>query len=70
MEITKEYLEEVCKIGQMEDCCRYILVDPTGILCGKDSPTMKSVLDKRVPRRTAKGDNCSGWDSYQKTFKK
>jgi hypothetical protein len=69
MEITKEYLTVVCKMGQGKACCRYIIVDPDkGIICGKDDPSIKLVLDKRVPRMTAQGDNCEGWDSYQRTL--
>ena len=69
MEITKEHLMKVCKIGQGNDCCRYVLVDPKGILCGKDDPGLKATLDSRVEKMTAKGDNCEGWDSYQKNLK-
>ena len=69
MEITKEYMDEVCKMGQGEDCCRYITVGADGFQCGKDDPSIKTALDQRVFGMTAKGDNCEGWDSYQKTFK-
>jgi len=66
MEITKEHMEEVCKIGQGNDCCRYLSVAPEGIICAKDDPTLKSSLDRMVIQMKAKGDNCKGWDSYQK----
>lgn len=69
MEMTKEHLNEVCRIGHGTACCRYVLVHPDdGIICGKDDPGMKLTLDKRVEQMTAKGDNCDGWDSYQKTL--
>jgi hypothetical protein len=68
MKITKEYMSEVCKIGQRNDCCRYLTAQPDGIKCVKDDPSLKPLLDKQVPRMTAKGDNCEGWDSYQKNL--
>ena len=66
MEITKEYLHEVCKVGQGNDCCRYILAGVDGIICGKDDPSLKTSLDKQIQMK-ARGDNCEGWDSYQKS---
>ena len=65
MEIPKQHMKEVCKMGQGHDCCRYIAVGPEGFECCKDDPSMKAVLDKRVPRMNAQGDNCEGWDSCQ-----
>jgi len=68
MEIEKDYLDNVCLLGQGEKCCRYITAQPDGILCGKDTPAIKAALDKNVANMTAKGDNCEGWDSCQKTL--
>ena len=65
MEITKEYMDEVCKMGQGADCCRYITVGAEGFLCAKDDPYLKPAIDRRVIQMTAKGDNCDGWASYQ-----
>ena len=66
MEITQEYLKETCKMGQGNDCCRYIIVHPEdGFVCGKEEPDIKSVLDERVDNlsMTARGDNCEGWNA-------
>ena len=69
MEMTKEYMNEVCKLGQGADCCRYITVGADGLSCAKDDPGIKASIDRQVVQMRAKGDNCDGWDSYQKTFR-
>ena len=59
--ISTETLKNVCKIGQGEKCCRYILCSPNGFECGKLS-NQKEILDNHVELNlmTAKGDNCKG----------
>ena len=42
-----------------------LLYPPEGFECGKDDPSIKHILDKRVLTMKAQGDNCKGWDSYQ-----
>jgi hypothetical protein len=69
MEMTKEHLTDVCKIGRGDDCCRYISAGRDGIKCGKDDPGLKAIFDRQVEKMTAKGDNCDGWDSYQRNSK-
>lgn len=57
-----EYIKTVCKIGQGEKCCRYLLLGAEGFYCGKHSSTA-GVLNARVAAGTiiARGDNCSGF---------
>jgi len=60
MLIPDETLTEVCKMGQGEECCRYIIVDPDeGIVCGKGTP-LQPTLDANVKTMIAQGDNCEG----------
>lgn len=54
------YVKEVCKIGQGNDCCRYTLMGSQGWQCGKIDPVMKAQLDDRVILMVANGDNCEG----------
>jgi len=49
----------VCKIGQGNDCCRYLVAGPKGFECAKITP-MKATIDARVHSFTAKADNCEG----------
>jgi hypothetical protein len=57
----KEYLNEVCKIGQGHACCRYIVAGADGITCAKLT-YLKDTIDARVAAETftARGDNCEG----------
>jgi hypothetical protein len=56
------HIKDVCKIGQRELCCRYLLMAPTGWECGKLDPRAKMVLDAKVASGsfTSQGDNCEG----------
>jgi hypothetical protein len=56
-----EHVKDVCKIGQGPECCRYLLMDGGGALCGKGTPTA-AVIDQRVLAGTygSVGDNCEG----------
>jgi hypothetical protein len=56
-----EHIKNVCKIGQGNDCCRYLAVGPDGFECLKSSD-LKDHIDNRVARNdmTAQGDNCGG----------
>lgn len=64
MSIDDKKLEEICKLGQGADCCRYLMVDGSGsgIGCAKNDPNYKSVIDERVKsgKFVARADNCEG----------
>jgi hypothetical protein len=56
-------VQETCKVGQGANCCRYLVMAPTGFECAKLTD-FKSILDERVKadKFVAKGDNCDGFD--------
>jgi hypothetical protein len=62
LSITKSQLYDVCKIGQKEKTCRYILMNKDGIFCGKTDEKIKGLLDDRASQNKmiAKGNNCKG----------
>jgi len=37
-----------CGIGQGEACCAYLTCGPKGFECGRDSPSIKAVIDSRL----------------------
>ena len=61
MPIDENTRTNVCKFGQMEQCCRYLMLGE-GFFCAKLRPTLKAELDRKVEHGTiiAKGDNCEG----------
>ena len=76
MKISKIHLNQVCKIGQGNECCRYIIAGSQGIGCAKHTELNK-VIDAKVNagEMTAQGDNCAGWgrgrnDKYQEVVEK
>lgn len=59
--ITNEkYVDDVCKMGQGADCCRYLGRGEDGWECFKESG-LKATIDARVDM-TAKSDNCKGFE--------
>lgn len=58
----KEHVEKVCKIGQGEKTCRYLVISSgKGFECSKAS-SLRQTIDRRFAGGTmnAKGDNCGG----------
>lgn len=56
-----EQVRNVCKAGQGNACCRYLVIGARGFECVRDSE-MKAYLDARVAMEmmVARGDNCNG----------
>jgi hypothetical protein len=59
----RKYVDSICKIGQMDDCCRYLACGKNGFECMKGTEH-KAYLDGRVKAGTmnAKADGCEGWE--------
>lgn len=62
--ISKEHLP-VCKMGQGEECCRYLVMAP-GFSCAKKT-SLAGTIDTRVflEQMTARGDNCEGLNEVE-----
>lgn len=62
IQIDKDHLRDICKMGQGKECCRYILLGRDGFTCGKHDADFRVLLDDRVQKGTlgAIGDNCEG----------
>jgi len=61
LKISDETLKNICKIGQGDECCRYLACGADGFECLKHTPIAK-ILDSRVETGTmsARGNNCEG----------
>lgn len=59
--VDTDYAKTVCKIGQGEKCCRYLVMSPKGWSCEKLTTTAMT-LDDRVQqgKMVSAGDNCEG----------
>ena len=60
--IDSGYVDFVCKLGQGEQCCAFLMMGLDGFECAKDSG-FELTIRARLKRGTmgAKGDNCEGW---------
>lgn len=59
--MTKEHLTTVCKLGQKQARCRYLVFGKEGFQCVKVDPKAKGFIDSM-----AKGDNCPGFGEERK----
>lgn len=64
---VSKYMKETCKIGQDNDCCRYLILGGSGFECAKLG-SLKDILDQRAESKTmvAQGDNCDGLSDFTK----
>lgn len=60
--IGQVHLMTVCRFGQGEDCCAFLMIGGDGPVCAKGSniePVIRHKLNEGTTH--AKGDNCGGW---------
>ena len=61
MSLSKDYVEKICKLGQGEKCCAFLMKSLGGdFACAKGS-SIESVIRERLGQGTmiSKGDNCT-----------
>jgi hypothetical protein len=58
----QERVNNICRIGQREKCCRYLGAGAQGFECFKHQPDLKRQVDWRAAHgtMTARADNCEG----------
>jgi len=57
--ISEETSKEICKRGQGEDCCRYLMNNGGNWNCGKGS-NFEAMINEKAGTMSAKSNNCSG----------
>lgn len=57
-----DHVRLICKIGQEEKCCKYLVMGTKGFECMKANPESKKVVDDNWSRNAhvSQGDNCNG----------
>ena len=57
-----KHIIDVCKIGQGNDCCKYLVCGAKGFECMKVDSSMKKIIDNTwaTTHHVAQGDNCEG----------
>ena len=60
--IAANHVDGVCKLGQGEACCAFLMMGPDGFTCSKGTE-VEATIRQRLQLGTmgAKGDNCEGW---------
>jgi hypothetical protein len=63
MPLSPSVVQDICKMGQGNNCCRYLIVDPgIGFTCAKLT-SLRVTIDIRANNNqmTAISDNCDGY---------
>ena len=62
-----EHIQNVCKIGQGAECCKYLLAGQEGFICGKITEGWKAVVDDNWAKNAhvSQGDNCEGKENLK-----
>ena len=60
--IESKHAKEICKVGQGDECCAFLVMGRDGFECVKGTE-LKLLIDLRLAEGTmnAKGDNCKGY---------
>lgn len=59
---TFKHTREICKLGQGEDCCAFIVMGMDGFECVKGTLTQQTIeLKLAEGTMNAKDDNCKGY---------
>ena len=68
--MNNDFVKQTCKLGQMVDCCKYLMMGSSGFECAKINPSMKAIIDARASIMHAKGDNCPGFGTDNETTRR
>ena len=59
--VTDDQVTNLCKMGQGENCCSFLVMSPDGFMCAKKTDMAGLIHHRRsLGTMTAQGDNCSG----------
>jgi hypothetical protein len=60
IQLSIEAAEQICKLGQGENCCAYLVMKQNGFECAKIDPALVCLIKNRLEQglMTAKGEGC------------
>lgn len=61
VELTTKEAKEVCRVGQLEKCCAFLTMAPTGWQCVKRD-SIAAVIEQRLESGTMKAKGMGGWE--------
>lgn len=64
--LSKEQMENICRVGQGKETCAFLIMTPDGMSCAKGTDSEKILSFRReTGQMRAQGDNCSGPPEYK-----
>ena len=62
------YVNDICRLGQMEKTCAFLLISGEGWECAKDTAELYHMIQLRLAEGSmnAIADNCPGWGVVDK----
>jgi hypothetical protein len=60
VKLSAEEAKQICRLGQLDKCCAFLVMSPTGFECVLMEPAIRSQILKRLEAGTfnAKGTGC------------
>lgn len=67
-----DHVRLICKIGEGEKCCKYLVMGTEGFECMKADKESKKIVDDNwaVTSHVSQGDNCTGVKNFNILNKK
>jgi hypothetical protein len=61
VKMSAEEAKDICRLGQMEKCCAFLVAAPTGFECIRMSYPMNSTIFDRLKNGTMNAKGEGGW---------
>lgn len=62
VKLSAEEVEDICRIGQGEKCCAFLVMAPGGFECIRMSYPMNSAIFARLEEGTMNAKGTGGWE--------
>ena len=61
VKLSVEEAKDICRLGQMEKCCAFLVMSPTGFECIRLSYPANSTIFDRLEKGTMNAKGKGGW---------
>ena len=68
--LDNNIVKKVCKLGQGEHCCAFLMCGGLGFECAKDYPTLIDVINLKLDQNESVAKGRGGWKGCPKAEKK
>lgn len=62
IKLSAEEVKDICRLGQMEKCCAFLVMSPTGFECIRMSYPNNSTIFSRLEKGLMNAQGKGGWE--------